>query len=57
LRIGGSGGGVVGEVFLQEEGSQFAGEATGAQFLLREGDRGLGLFGVEVEVEDSGGLL
>src|SRR5207248_514825 len=34
-----------------------AGERAGALLPLGEGDRGLRLFGVEVEVEDGGGLL
>jgi hypothetical protein len=57
LLVGGSGGGVVAEVLLQEEGGQLAGEGAGALLALREGDGGLGEFGVEVEVEGGSGLL
>src|SRR5262245_10117319 len=57
LVVGGAGVGVVAEVFFEEEGRQFAGKRAGALLALGEGDGGLGLFGVEVEVEDGGSLL
>jgi hypothetical protein len=57
LVVGGSGGGVVAEVFFQEEGRQRARERAGPLLALAEGDRGLGLFGVEGAVEDGSGLL
>jgi hypothetical protein len=57
LLVGGSGGGILAEVLLQEEGCQLAGEGAGALLPLGEGDRGRILFGVEVEVEDGGSLL
>lgn len=55
--VAGAGGGVLVEILLQEEGGQLAGEGAGALLALAESNRGLGLLGVEVEVEDGRGLL